>query len=370
MELIVFDLELNQLGIIDDYIEQQFEIHYTKMSGLILTITNSLAFVELLQEDRILVREDDLEHGFIVKNFEYIDDKQEEIRVIAPSINILLNDRIVLGQQTFTGVVETVIKSFVDVNAVNPKNINRIIPNLICAPNSGIDALTTEGARDVYLDDFCYEICNKYDMSWNLLIDHEHKNFIFTTWQGMDKSSEQAVNEPVAFSRELDNILNQQYIKDDLNHKTTAIVLGEGEGGSVNAKVIVVNDELSGFARKEVLIEAKDLNKIYQDKNGKEVILTEVEYESLLFERGKTRLVDYQQIRTFECEIDLYSQFVYRRDYKMGDRISIENDELGIVMHTRIISAVETYKKSGENLKLDFGSDVPTFLEKVRKAVK
>lgn len=368
MELLVFDLALNNVGLIDEFIECKFEIHYTRHSQLTLIVDASKDNISLLQEDMIITKTKDLTKGFIIKHFEYMDDASSRILIIAPSINILLNDRIILGQQSFNGNIEDVMKSFVRHNAVNPLNPNRIIPNLNIAANSGININTTEAISDEKLDEYSYELANKYDMTWDILLDHENKKFYFTTWQGKDKSSEQNVNPAVTFSKELDNIIRQEYVKDDLSHRTVAIVAGEGEG--INRTYLTVNDQLSGYARKEIFVDARDLQSTYKDENDVDVTLTALQYQGLLTERGNNKLTEYQPIRTFESEIDLYSQFVYGIDFFVGDKISIENEDIGIVMHTRIISARELYTKDGDQLQLDFGSNVPTLIDSIKRMVK
>lgn len=368
MELLVFDLALNNVGLIDVFSECQIERNYDKHSHLKLIVDASKENIDLLQEDMILTKANDLERGYIIKHFEYLDKQSTILLIEAPSINVLLNDRLIDGQQTFSGNVEDVIKAFVNANAVNPANPNRKIPNLILAPNAGIDIEVSEATTDQPLDEYCYELTNKYDMSWDILLDQENKEFVFTTWQGEDRSSEQDVNPHITFSRELDNIITQQYITDNLKHKTTAIVAGEGE--DVNRVRVTVNDELSGFERKEIFVDARDLQSKYKDERGVERTLTPTEYQKSLRERGNNKLTEYQRIRTFESEIDLYSQFEYGVDYFCGDRITKENEDLGIVMHTRIVSAVELYTKNSDELKINFGSNIPTLVDSIKRMVK
>lgn len=368
MELLVFDLELNNVGLIDVFIECKIDINYDKHSHLKLIVDASKENIELLQEDMILTKANDLQRGYIIKHFQFLDDSSSRILIEAPSINILLNDRVTLGQQTNNGNIENVMKAFVNANAINPANPKRVIPNLILAENTGIDIEVSEGISDAQLDEYLYELANKYDMSWDIFLDHENKKFVFTTWQGSDRSTEQVINTTVVFSKELDNIITQQYIRDDQNHKTTAIVAGEGEG--IDRTRITINDELEGFERKELFVDARDLQSEYRDENDNERTLTPTQYRELLIERGNNKLTEYPQIRTFESEVDMYSQFEYGVDYFVGDKITIENEDIGIVMHTRIVSAVELYDKNSDDLKLDFGSDIPNLIDSIKRMVK
>ncbi|MDA6141617.1 hypothetical protein OSK03_28010, partial [Escherichia coli] len=67
--------------------------------------------------DRIITKTTDISRGYIIKTYEYLDENSKELQIIAPSLNILLNDRLIIGQQEFTGTIENVMKSFVYANA-------------------------------------------------------------------------------------------------------------------------------------------------------------------------------------------------------------------------------------------------------------
>lgn len=367
MNLYVLDLDFNRIGIIDDYNKLEIERHYKKSGELRMQIDGSAEILDLLQKGRILVKEDDWQHGYLIMHRDYFDEKTTELEITAPSINSLLNRRIVLGQQEFKGNVENVIKSFVQVNAVNPTNVNRTIPNLVISSNSGIDIETTEGTSNDVLDEYLYEICNKHDMSWEIVLDIPNKQFIFTTWQGADRSTEQSINPHIIFSKDRENVLKQNYVESDLDYKSTAIVAGEGEGSARTYHT--VNNEYSGFDRFEVYVDARDLQSTYQVEN-EEVTIPEDEYKTLLHERGLSKLSEYQKIQTFESEIDMYSQYTFGVDYDLGDKISIVHDNLNIIMHTRVVSSYETYEKQGNTLEIDFGDNIPTIKDKIKRAVK
>lgn len=368
MELYVFDLNFNRLGIIDDFESVKIERYYTKMGQLTMTIDGSKDNIDLLQKGRILAKTDDLQHGYLILTREYLDEQSSQLEIIAPSLNILLRRRLIIGQQSFTGTIENVLKSFVAVNAVTPANPNRIIPGLTISTNHGINITATEVDSNVLLDEFLYEVCNKHDLSWNVLLDVYNKRFIFDVWLGTDRSAEQQVNPHVIFSKDRENVLKQNYTESESDYKNVAIVAGEGEG--TERTYVTINDNLTGFNRIELFVDARDLQSTYQGENDVEITLTPLEYKELLNERGKSKLTEYPKVVTFESDIDLYSNEVYGEDYFMGDKVSIKNDDLSLIMHTRIVSAVESTTQTGTSLQVDFGSNIPTLLDKLKRAVK
>ena len=368
MELYVFDINLNLIGIIDDFKECGIDLNYDKMSQMTLKVDGDSNNINLLQKGRIVAKTDDLEHGYLILYREYVDEKSSELSITAPSINILLARRVVLGQQRYRGNIENVVKSFVTNNAISPSNSKRIIPNLTLGENVGIDINTTAANTGNQLDEYLYTLCNKHDISWDILLDVVNKKFVFTTWQGEDRSTEQSINPHVIFSKDRENILKQNYLESDLDYKSTVIVAGEGEGAK--RKIITVNDEYSGLDRYELYVDARDLQTTSTNDNGEEVTITDKEYEILLQERGLEKLPEYQKIVTFESEVDLYSNYVYGQDYFVGDKVSVINDDLGIILHTRIISASETYTKEGISVDINFGSNIPNLVDKIKRAVK
>lgn len=368
MEIHVFDMNLNRLGMIDDFEDVKIERHYTKMSYLYLSIEGTKDNIDLLQKGRILVKSNDFSRGYLILKREYEDENSSVLEVSAPSLNILLHRRIVLGQQVYNGNLETVIKSFVDKNAINT-SFNRVIPNLImdtvnrCGLNDG-----TETASNVHLDDLSYKLCNKYDCSWDILIDLENKQFVFSTWQGTDRSTQQSENPHVIFSKDFDNVLKQNFLEDDSGYRSTAIVSGEDEG--LATRYVVVNNELSGFDRHEVYCDANEIKKTYRDEVNREIMLTDAEYNALLSSEGEKTLSEYKKITTFKSDVDLYSNYAFGVDYFLGDKVSIRNDDLNVILHTRIITAIETVNRSGTSLEINFGSNIPNLIDKIKRAVK
>ncbi|WP_281486986.1 siphovirus ReqiPepy6 Gp37-like family protein [Lysinibacillus sphaericus] len=366
-ELYVFNLNIELIGEISEYKELQIERNYDKVSQLILRIASSSEAIELLKHDNILTTQDDVNYGFIIEHFDYTDESETEIEIHAYSLNYMLSWRSIDFQQRYEGNVEDLIKYFVSMNAITPDNPNRTIPNLRLAPNKGIninDESTKTGGEVI---GHLFEICNKHEMSIDILLNHQDRKFDVVTWQGVDRSTQQVVNPHVIFSKEFDNIINQKYIHNKVDYRSTAIVAGEGEG--VERKQVVTNDNLSGFNRRELYVDARDLQSEYTDDNDNQKTMTPAEYDEALQKRGDEKLSDFQIIETFESEVDMYSQFTYNVDYRLGDRVSVRNDEIQRILHPRVISATLTSNKEGITLSINFGSNIPTIYEKIKKKV-
>lgn len=370
LELYIFDANLNRKGIIDTYEKVEFELNYEKHSLCFLTVEGTARNIELLLQDeiRIIARSDDLNRGYMVESAEFIDEAKTEINIIAWSMSFITSWRTIERQQRYTGNVEDVIKAFINANCINPTNSKRKIPNLVLGFNTGINIDTEITHSHKQLDDALWPDCMANEMSFEILLNHNAKKFVFSTYQGVDRSAQQNINSHVIFAKAFDNVAKQSYTNDKSSYKTTAYVAGEGEG--VARKVVTIGDEHEGLNRRELFVDARDLQAKYEDDNGQEVILNEEQYIETLRKRGKAKQAEYQHVRTFTSDIDLMTRFIFGRDYFIGDKVTIRNDELGVVMHTRVTTAKETFDRSGYDLKIDFGNAIPTLIDKLKREVK
>lgn len=358
------------MGIIDDYTDLDFTLRYHNHSMLAAIIDASKDNIRhfFTNELRIITKSTDTKRGYIVESVEFRDERKTEILIMAKSLSIMTSWRIVEGQQLFTGSVESILKSFVSANAINPAKPNRKIPNLVLAPNAGINIIAEEAYNNKMLDEALWEICIKHDISFEVLMNHTTKKFEFVVFQGADRSTEQTANPHIIFSKAFDNVLTQSYVDDMSNYKSTAYVAGEGEGDE--RTVLRLNDNLVGFNRREIFFDARDLQSNYKNENEEEVTLSPTEYEKILTERGFNRLSEYPRIQTFKSDNDSSSQFVFGEDYFLGDKTTSRNDEVGLVMHARVVVVKENYNENGYSSQIEFGTAVPTIIDKIKKVIK
>lgn len=374
IELWVFDINLNRLGIIDDFEEAIFEKKFythsicelqlngtPKNSELLLVTDNSLD-----KELRVIVRSDEPTKGYIVEVAQFTDEAKTTITVIAYSLSVILNWRLVTGQQRFKGALGTVLTSFVSYNCITTEP-GRIMPNLILGTYAGLTTQVDEAYANKPVDEILFAIAEKYDVSYEIVINHTTKKFVFNLIKGTDRSALQSTNNRIIFAEEFENVLNQSYTDDKTNIRNVAYVAGEGEG--TQREVVIINNAVTGWNRREIFIDARDLQSEF-DEDGETVTIPESEYIALLTERGNNKLQDYQRIQTFESGINTQAQFTFNEDYFLGDLVSNRNDRLNIIMHNRVVVAKETFNQQGYHLAIEFGTAIPTLTEKIKRDVK
>lgn len=86
---------------------------------------------------------------------------------------------------------------------------------------------------------------------------------------------------------------------------------------------------------------------------GDEVTLRDVVYTVYLLTRGYEKLSEFGAVTSFDGSVDPGTTFVYKRDYDIGDLVTIEN-EFGISLGARITEAIEVEDDTGYHLELKF----------------
>lgn len=369
VELNVFDFDtFERLGIVDEYQQAEFTTNYRKHSELDLIVDATEQNIEWFiknNDDIFLTVGEGFVRGYIIETVKYADESKTTIDIYCKSLSAMLSWRQIIGQQTYRGNAEFVIRSFVDANAINPSNANRKIPNLVLGNLSNVGGDIEESYANKDLDEAMWEICVKQDIAYEIYADIPNKRFVFVVWQGTDRTTEQTDRDAVIFAKEFDNILTQNYTDDKSDYKNVAFVVGESDDAG-NQKQLIVNDEIKGRQRREMFVDASGI----KSKNEDETVMSPTEYEALLIEQANTEIAENHRVQSFETDVDYNTQFVYKKHYFMGDKVTIRNDEIGIAMHTRVVTAKEKYDKKGYELGTEFGSNVPTLLSKIKKAVK
>ena len=102
----------------------------------------------------------------------------------------------------------------------------------------------------------------------------------------------------------------------------------------------------SGLGRRELYVDARDIQSEYYDDNGEQQTVPDDEYNEQLKERGTEKLLDYKFDRQFEAELESVQSFIYGQDFFMGDIVQVET-EYGIASRMRIVELVRSMDLNG-----------------------
>ncbi|NMA73639.1 MAG: hypothetical protein GX963_05640 [Bacteroidales bacterium] len=300
-----------------------------------------------------------------------IDDKgTKTFNVKGRTLEMILTTRIIWGTYNASNkYASTVMYEIVNQNCVNPTNASRKIPYLECAEDTNIgDKISIQKTGgEVYAT--LNAIAASSDIGFNVLFRPKEKKLIFEVVAGVDRTIEQNEVDPVEFSTDLEDILSSSYYTNNQDEKSVALVMGEGEGASRKSKVAGDNTT-KGFSRRELFVDARDVQSESVNEDGTITTLTPEEYDAALANRGDNKLAECKTTETFEAQIRVFGgiQYEFGVDYNKGDKVTVRDKQLGVVVSARITEVEEDFDDEYA-LVLTFGYSYPTIMQKVKQQI-
>lgn len=301
-----------------------------------------------------------------------VDDKGEKIYDIkGRTLEKYLAERMINGTYSGSGHASTLMYDMVDKNAIHPSNANRKIPYLVNAVDKQVgNEISQYQKTGGALYDALYQMASESDIGFSVLFDPRNKRLVFEVRKGADRTQDNDEgNDPVVFSTELEDILSSEYYGNIQDEKNVALVQGEDKG-EARKSVLVGKVDAYGFDRKELYVDARDLQSEVFNADGTSTPLTPAQYLEVLTQRGNEKLSECEIIETFEAQIRQFGdiQYEFGVDYVKGDKVTVIDEQLGVIVSARITNVEEQYDEE-YNLVLTFGYSYPTLLQKVKFSV-
>jgi len=200
------------------------------------------------------------------------------------------------------------------------------------------------------------EILADPEMSFRIWYDLPKKLMYFEVYQGLDRTSSQNVNTWCVFAKERYNVTKFRYTN-NRTRKNFAFVAGEDRG---DARATVIVDQTDGAARKELFVDARDLQKAQGT--------SESAYLQLLQERGLSKLAEYNIGEAIECTID--SDRMGNMAYGLGDKCSFSDDEIDLYAEGRITEIQEIVENQTHVTKIILGKEQLTVGQKITRSIQ
>lgn len=363
MELYIFDRGLNLLGILEGFFSLRWVRRYSKCGEFELHCGLTPETVSLLQRGNIVWKRDDHEAGYIEhRNLKQELDGKETLAVKGKFLTGYLSRRIIWGMENFNTTAENAIRELINKNVINPTNANRKINILALGTMKGYSGGITLQVSYRNLLETVEEIATTNELGIRTLIDVSNKKIIFDIYKGLDRTADNGINPPVIFSREFENILEQEYTDSLNNYRNTALIAGAGEG--IDRELVAIESG-QGLDRYELFVDARDL----QDKDEDNSPIPLVDYRGMLAERGRAKLAETREVLTFESKVNLHSNLKYKHDFDLGDIVTCMSKKWGITVDTRITEVEEVYEESGFDVNITFGNSIPTLIDKIKQVV-
>lgn len=363
MNLIILDANFDTLGVVSVFNTLIWDRRYYA-SGL-FELHTPAEFFELMNTGRYLYRNDRDDLG-VIREVNFARDAKGARTAYCKGYfcEELLNNRVINTQVSLSGTPETIGRKLVDKYLINPTDADRKISQIVLGELAGVGTSITVTATGDKLGDKLYEIEKTQELSHRLRYDYLTNVLSFEVWKGKDRTDDQTENSWAIFSDSFYNVKNAVYDRDESECKNYAYVAGEGEGA---ARTIVEVDLRSSpdEERRELYVDARDLQSTYQDDDGTEHTYTAAQYKALLRQRGLEKLAEYEKIETVNSDVDPNANLTYRVDFDLGDLCTYRYADVGIETTKRITEIQEVYEGSKQTLSVVFGNDQMTSITKI-----
>lgn len=346
MEVRIYSQELRFQGVSENqtsiiwtrkyYEPGEFEIHTP------ITPEN----VGLYQIGNIVWLQGAVEAG-VIEDLKYTETNNiNEITVKGRFLESYMDRRIIYPTVNFEGKTEIAMRNLLN-NLVNP------FPYVELGELQGFDEEVAFQCTWKDLLNFETKLAKSANLGYRFRPDFTAKKIYFDVYKGYDRTRSQHVRSFTEFSDDFDNINSANFSYNNQLEKTVVYVAGEGEGAS-RVVVIVGDSEGTGFDRKEMYVDARDLS-----SDG----LTHEQYEAVLMQRGLEKLMENVESTSLECVIIPLGNFTYKVNYDLGDIVTTRKSNWGIGQDLRITEIQEVYEHGAMQVIPTLGNPLPTTLD-------
>lgn len=186
-------------------------------------------------------------------------------------------------------------------------------------------------------------IGDPYDLGFRLYKDPDAPKLYFDVYAGSDRTSVQTTLPAVIFSSDMTNLQNTNEFSDNSKHYNVIRVLYPHKDVSDNdvvTSVVVTDPELllsnNGFERKVKILTITAIPDEVTD------------IPAFLTQAGNDELMKSRPTGVFDGEIDQNSDFVYERDYYLGDLVEVRGDN-GAAGYMRVVEQIFKEDVTGQS---------------------
>ena len=275
-----------------------------------------------------------------------------------------------------TQYASTIMYDIVAKNCISPSLAKRKIPFLESSTDKHIGGQISYQKTGESVYEALTEIAETSGLGFRIKFDPYDKKLIFDVYAGTDRSVNQSTVAFVEFSTEVDDILESSFYHNAQDYRNVAWVWGEemdpdDENYQPQVKYETGAAESAGFARKELFVDADDVERVVEDEDGSEVVLSETVYKEQLAQRGQEELGENPLSESLEAELRQFGfvQNVLDEDYFLGDIVTITDAIMGVRVDARVTAY--TYNITNDfTIDMTFGYGYPTLLEAVKRTVR
>ena len=344
MEIIMYDSNMQRQGVIENQMSLIWTRKYFESGDFELHAPLTNQNVRLLNKENIVTKKDSIEAG-IIENIVYTDSyDQKKIVASGRFMSSLLDRRLIKQTFSYSGKTEIAMRSLI--NYVVP------IPRLSLGSMKGYDQTVIFQATMKELLSILVKLSKSSGIGFRIIPNFENKTLVFDTYMGVDRSVSQSTNNKVIFSEQFANLDQVEYTWNNQLLKSYAVIGGEGEG---SARDYVYIGGGTGLNLREVFVDARDVRSDdFPNRN---------QYLDALRQRGYEELNKDIEVESFDCITNPNANFVYKKDYDLGDIVTIKKSTWGVSLNLRITEIQEIYENGGMTVVPTLGDTLPDTVE-------
>lgn len=341
MEIRIYDDEMNFQGIIENQRSLLWNRQYNETGSFELHAPVTAYNISLLRMGNIVWKKGAVDAGIIESRHMEEDVDTREIVVSGRFLTAYMDRRLIYPTYNFSGKAEVAMRA--------------ILSNAVAIPKVTLGALQGYGETIEFQATYkkvlstMQKIAKQCQLGFRFRPDFTAKTITFEVYKGLDRSAEQSDRARVFFSEEYKNLNRAVFEENDQIYSNVCYVGGKGEGAS--RVIVTVGDTTAqGLERREVFV------------NGSDVVsddLTDAQYREKLRQRGLEKLAECAYYSSVECEAIPYGNFLYLRDYDIGDIVSVKKESWQVSQSLRLSGVTEVYEDGTQKIQPVFGNPVP-----------
>jgi len=366
MDIFILDALLRPIDVVDQYISFIWTERWSTMGDFTLetlaTPNNRRRFVadamlSITQSKRVM----------IIEKVEEVDDveKGNVLKITGRCLNSLLEKRLCAALNITTGMIsvssdtigaappELLTYYFFRQCSTDPLDPGDTIPFL--QPDGTPSLYPAENISVTYPSDFQWSIkpmnlyaafqtlTTQYDVGFRFYKDPNASKLYFESVQGCDRTTRQTTYTPVIFSHDMANLIDTTNLVDKSEYVNTVWMVysyKDADNNDANISVYVTVPDIAlsggGFQQKTKIVT------ITQIPEG----MALVDVPAYLTQLGQGELSRSQSINVYDGEVAQNSNYVYERDYNLGDVVEIQGSDGGTA-YMRVVEQIFKDDASG-----------------------
>lgn len=230
-------------------------------------------------------------------------------------------------------------------------------PNELVIPGLGLDAYDSKGDPITWpvpygpVYDALRDIATTYEIGMQITLNSApfssgmSYSLGFRSYRGLDRTSGQTVNKQVRFSPQMESLANIKELRSLAQFKTRTyafapegmetLTVGLAPGMSSRA-----GSQYTGFDLRALMMYAQDITTDTIGGSAAKLL-------QLLNTQAAQALAAAAYIKTVDGEIVPTSEFVYGRDYSLGDVIEVQGNS-DIIQSSRVVEYIRSQDEAGE----------------------